>query len=513
MVFLHEGFLESARRCADRMAVVEPSGASISYAELDDLSDRLRDQLVAWGVFPGDRVGFQLHKSIDSVAALLGILKAGAAYVPVDPAAPAARNAYIFTDCEVRALLVETQDSDSLSQELEALGSQPRLLELNEVGGGAGLSNALSARQPYTTTVKPEADQLAYILYTSGSTGRPKGVMLSHRNARRFVDWCSRTFEPTEEDRFSSHAPFHFDLSILDLYTPFSCGATLALITEELGKDPQQLAKYIADQKLTIWYSTPSILSLLSDYGGLEQYDHKALRYVLFAGEVFPIGQLNSLRENWPWPRYFNLYGPTETNVCTYHELPMEIERRRESPYPIGRLCEHYRGVVIDNEGQAVSEGEEGELLIAGDGVMRGYWNLDQLTDASFKEVAGECWYRTGDLVVEERSVYRYVGRRDRMVKKRGYRIELGEIEACLHRHEDVREAAVVAISHPDTGVSIYAHLSTRTGERISAIALKAFCAGDLPLYMVPDRFAFHGDLPKTSTDKTDYQTLHSLSQ
>jgi acyl-CoA synthetase (AMP-forming)/AMP-acid ligase II len=166
-------------------------------------------------------------------------------------------------------------------------------------------------------------------------------------------------------------------------------------------------------------------------------------------------------------------------------------------------------GLVLDATGDPVPAGGEGELLICGPNVMQGYWNLPEQTERAFLERDGARWYRTGDLVVEEPDGnLRYVGRRDRMVKRRGYRVELGEIEACLYRHPDVVEAAVVARPDPDAGVRITAHLATRSGQRLSLIATKQFCSQHLPLYMIPDALRFHDSLPKTSTDKVDYQKL-----
>ena len=207
---------------------------------------------------------------------------------------------------------------------------------------------------------------LAYILYTSGSTGKPKGVMLSHENGVSFVDWCSEVFDPGPDDRFSSHAPFHFDLSILDIHVSLKHGATLVLVGEDIGKDPERLAALIAEQRISIWYSAPSILALLAQYGKLEGRDYSALRLVLFAGEVFAAKHLRSLTRQWPGRRYFNLYGPTETNVCTFYEVPTPIPDECVTPPPIGRVCSHLRGKVVDPEGREVPAARKGSCASAG---------------------------------------------------------------------------------------------------------------------------------------------------
>ena len=185
------------------------------------------------------------------------------------------------------------------------LGPTPQLLLLEGTGGGVPLCQALDREDaqrsaPAMATASPAPDDLAYILYTSGSTGKPKGVMLSHENAVSFVDWCSEVFQPHENDRFSSHAPFHFDLSILDIYVPLKHGATLVLISEDVGKEPQRLAPLIAERRISVWYSAPSILSLLAQYGNLASHDYSALRLVLFAGEVFPVKHLRALQSLLP---------------------------------------------------------------------------------------------------------------------------------------------------------------------------------------------------------------------
>jgi amino acid adenylation domain-containing protein len=511
---LIQQFLDhSARVRPDHTAIEDDQGGRISYRELARLSDRVRDRLRHRGVGPGDRVGLCLNKSIDAAAAIFGILKAGAAYVPVDPGA---RNAYILNDCSVKEVLVERCFEERLRAELGRSSQELPFLLLDGVGTGEPLSQCLDRLEeldpaPAAATGGGSPADLAYILYTSGSTGKPKGVMLSHRNARSFVNWCSEVFEPEPNERFSSHAPFHFDLSILDLYVPIKHGATLVLVGSEVGKDPVRLAKLIAAKGITSWYSTPSILSFLVQYGKLGHHDYAALRRVLFAGEVFPVKYLRALKALLPKPRYFNLYGPTETNVCTFYEIPASIPEERSQPYPIGQVCSHLQGLVITEQGQPVSAGQEGELCISGHGVMQGYWNRPERTASAFLvDPDGRRWYKTGDIVLQAPDGnYTYVGRRDRMIKKRGYRVELGEIEAGLYRHPAVKEAAVIALSDDDNGVRVKAFLSCKeTAKRPSMIEMKRFCSEHLPSYMVPDLFVFRELLPKTSTDKVDYQKL-----
>ena len=514
MASLQEFLIDSARRAPGSIAVVEPGHGSISYEDLDALSNRMRDRLAALGVQRGDRVGLCLRKSIDALVTIFGALKAGAAYVPVDPGAPAARGAYILQNCGVKVAILEASVEPKLRTEMEALGALPAALVIDAPGAGTGIRMALDAadRAGLATpvdTARGSPSDLAYILYTSGSTGKPKGVMLSQENAVSFVDWCSEVFEPTAADRFSAHAPFHFDLSILDIHVCIKHGATLVLIGEDTGKDAPRLAQLIADQRISIWYSAPSILSLLAQLGSLARHDWSALKRVLFAGEVFPVKHLRTLVEQWPDPRYFNLYGPTETNVCTWYEVPTPIPAERTKPYPIGHTCSHLASRVVDEHGRDVPRGAEGELCIAGRGVMQGYWALPERTAQGFlRDAAGTLWYRTGDIVTEaEDGCLTYLGRRDRMVKRRGFRIELGEIEAALYRHSGVKEAAVVAFAE-EAGVNICAFLSSREARHPSLIEIKRFCAEHLPLYMVPDRFVWHDSLPKTSTDKIDYQRL-----
>ena len=505
-LFLDERLDHAAQVFGARTAIVEGNGTRVSYAELQAQANAIAGWLATHGVGAGDRVGIVLPKAAAAVAAVFGVLRSGAAYVPVDDASPRGRARGILGDCEVKAAIISPERAALWSES----GDRVHLLE---VGSSAWEDLLASPPSPPEGVDRSEQD-LAYLLYTSGSTGRPKGVMLSHANARAFIDWAGEALRATPDDRFSSHAPLHFDLSILDVFVSLTAGAELHLIDDAAGKNPRTLGAFLEERRITIWYSTPSVLVLLTAFGGLAERDASAMRAVLFAGEVFPTKHLRRLTELWPHVEFANLYGPTETNVCTAARIPLPVPEGREEPYPIGEVCAGYEAAVLDRPGGTpVAPGEEGLLHVAGPGLFLGYWKLEDATAARVFERDGQRWYDTGDVVREVTCEgFVFVGRRDRMVKRRGYRVELGEVESGLYRHSRVREAAVVAIADEDSGVLLRAHLVTEDARPLSILELKTFCASMLPASMVPDRFVFEESLPRTSTDKIDYQALLARS-
>jgi amino acid adenylation domain-containing protein len=494
----------------ERPAIIEPGRGVVSYAALDSLVEQATSRLRRLGLRAGDRIGICARRSADVIALMQAAWRLDAVYVPVDPGAPVARNVGIHVACGVRVVFVEDKRCAAYAAKLVESGVNIPVVSLDAVGLGAGVRAWVDkADEIVLAEVSPATrHDIAYILFTSGSTGAPKGVTITHENCAAFVSWCCEVLRPTPEDRFGNHAQFHFDLSVLDIYCPLTTGAALVICPDEVGREAKLVLDLLEHERITIWYSAPAVLALMAQLGTIAQRDLSALRVLCFAGEVFPIVHLKSLKRQLPGPRYLNLYGPTETNVCTSYELPASIETF-DRPCPIGPACPHYEARVVDERGARVPHGAEGELVMRGPGVMAGYWGRPDLTQEKLlvADDGGRPWYRTGDIVTESNGVFVYVGRRDRMIKRRGYRVELGEIEARLFEHPKVKDAAVVTGSSPD-GITLHAHLVTRDGAPLSVLEIKTFCGQQLPSYMVPDSFVYHAALPRTSTEKVDYQRL-----
>jgi amino acid adenylation domain-containing protein len=506
----------SARTTPDAPAVLDGE-REITYLELERQSNRLANLLIELGVRRGERVGVYLDKSIESVVAIYATLKAGGAYVPLDPQAPPTRLGYIARDASVRVLVsgCEKQDAwQSLMQDGPALQS---VVVLNGMPAAPPaevrvLTPSDVAAAPHSPpTVKIVDCDLAYILYTSGSTGIPKGVMLTHRNCLAFVEWAVEEFAVCAEDRLSSHAPLHFDLSTFDLFAAAAAGAAVVLVPPQASVFPSEIRRFIESARITIWYSVPSILVMLVIRGGLQDGALPSLRTVLFAGEVFPTGHLERLVELLPGVRFANLYGPTETNVCTWWEVT-ELPQDPGETIPIGRAIANVDTFVVTDDGRPAERGEIGELYVRGPTVMQGYLGdpektASRLVRNPFGDVLDQLVYRTGDLVCETAAGdYRFLGRRDNQVKSRGYRIELGDVEAAIQAHPAVSECAVVAVPDDLVGNRLYAFIATR--EETPDPPIDVFCAERIPGYMIPERFEVDDALPKTSTGKIDRPAL-----
>ncbi len=516
---LHHLVDDTAEAAAERVAIRE-EGTHWTYGAFRELGQRLAAVLQALGTQRGDRVGLYLEKSAYAVIGIYGVLKSGAAYVPIDPHAPADRVGYILRDAGVRTVVTSPARLARLAEIPDLRGRVDHVIVAGTEDASAPLvANVVPWREVETASPSPSAaatidEDLAYVLYTSGSTGRPKGVMISHRAALTFVHWALRTFDLRAEDRFSSHAPLHFDLSIFDLFAAFGCGASVSLVPETCNLFPVRLAQWIRAEAITVWYSVPSALTMLVRHGGVVQHDFPSLRLVLFAGEVFPVKYLRQLMDCLPHATFYNLYGPTETNVITYYRVP-PLEPDRTEPIPIGQPCDNTHVLVLNEEGRPVTEpGVRGELYARGSILAEGYLGDPEKTRTAFLLQttpwgAEQRVYRTGDIVefdVDGNLLFR--GRRDHMVKSRGYRIELGEIEAALYAHPSVKEAAAVPI--PDELIGNRIRAFVVTDGSLDPKDLLRFCAARLPKYMVPEAIELRDGLPRTSTGKVD---RHQLTQ
>jgi L-proline---[L-prolyl-carrier protein] ligase len=516
VTLLHTLVAESAERDPAAPAVVD-GDRTLSYGDLEAAANRMCALLRARGVRKGDRVGLYLEKSAEALVGLYGAMKAGAAYVPLDSNAPPARIAYIAADCELTTLVTGTELA-SRWVELHKHGAPLRQLvvanadEADELGDavppGVAASTAAelaaaSDAEPPTRTIDRD---LAYILYTSGSTGRPKGVMLSHGNALAFASWAAGRFDLRAHDRVSQFAPLIFDLSTFDLFASALAGASVHLVKAQTQLFPRLVRAWLDEQAISVIYAVPSLLTALVERTTIEPGDLPALRTVLFAGEVFPPKHLARLMRALPGVTFANLYGPTETNVCTAYVLDA-VPDPEGPPVSIGSAIDGDEGIVVRDDGTVAALGETGELWIRGGTVMQGYWGDPERTAAGLVRNPAaphltDPVYRTGDLVVEAPDGnYTLVGRRDNQVKRRGYRIELGDIEAALNAHPGVRESAVSAVIRGGVTERLVAHVAA-TG--VDAGELERFCLERVPRYMVPDEVRVTADLPRTTTGKID---------
>jgi amino acid adenylation domain-containing protein len=519
---LHELVAASAQRDAGAVAVVD-GDRSITYGQLDERSSRLSGLLAAAGVRRGDRVGVLADKSIESLVAIYGAMKAGAAYVPLDPGAPPARTGFIAGDCGIRVLASPAGLARSWAPLVEAGAPLDHVVTLDAgAGDHDGLARAVPAGttlhtgdeladHPARVTARTIDDDLAYILYTSGSTGAPKGVMVSHRNAMAFAAWAADEFAVRATDRVAQLAPLIFDLSTFDLFSSACAGAAVHLVGRKAAMFPAQLRSFIDDHQITVVYAVPSLLTLLVERGKLAPGSLPSLRLVLFAGEVFPTRHLAALMRLVPSAGYANLYGPTETNVCTFHRVT-SVPADHDPPVSIGVAITGDETIVVGDDGRVVTPGEPGELYVRGATVMQGYWGDPERSARTLVPPPGvsgprEPAYRTGDLVREEPDgSLTFLGRRDNQIKRQGYRIELGDIEATILQHPDVVECAVSAVPDDEAGARLVAHLAAKND--LDGKAVRRFCADRIPRYMVPDSFELLDALPKTATAKIDRARL-----
>ena len=493
---LHEVLSEAAARWPDAPAFADPAEAC-TFAELDRWADAVA-AAIGPPREPGEPMGVLVDRTVAGVAAIYGVLRAGGAYVPLDPAAPPARRLRIAEEARLRVVATVPSLADQCPP-------VERVVPVDRAGRGE------RGPRPAAPTVI-ESDP-AYVLFTSGSTGTPKGVVVSHRAALAFVEWAASAFEVGPSDRVCAQAPFHFDLSVFDLFSSVAGGAATALMPRQTAVFPRAAASFAAAQGATIWYSVPTLLIGCLAKDALRPDALSSLRLLLYAGEPFPKPALVRLLRALPGVEVCNLYGPTETNVVTWERLTAEeVDARQDDTPTIGWPVPGARLTVVGEDGRVVPDGEVGELWVEGPSVTSGYLNRPELDAGVLVASAvrpGSLAYRTGDLVrVGEDGRLSFLGRRDAQVKTRGYRVELGEVEHAVSAFPGVEQAVAVAVPDDEVGARIAVFVVGPVDEG----PLRAHCARTLPHYMIPEHVELLSAVPTTSSGKVDRSQLRTLA-
>lgn len=484
---------------------------SLSYAELESTSNRLARWLREAGCERGDRVCLLAQKSPAAVAGILGILKAGCAYVPLDGGAPPARLATVVSNADPAAILADAASIPLLSESLASPEGSSVPIAWLDPTSEHGIHAWMSADDDRLPPVGDPSDK-AYIMFTSGSTGVPKGVVITHRNVSAFVRWAVSRFRLDRSDRNSGHPPLFFDLSVFDLFGTFAAGAQLHLIPADSILAPHSLLELIASARLTQWFSVPSTMTYLARYGDMDAVDLSALKRVLWCGDVLPTATLVHWMDRLPGAEFTNLYGPTETTIASsWYTVPSRPRDERER-IPIGHPCEGEEFHVLDDRLQPVPLGTVGDLYISGVGLSPGYWRDPDRTAEVFgppprtSDIDGRI-YRTGDLAsLSDEGLFHFHGRNDSQIKSRGYRIELNEIERAVDALGLVSSCAVVGaatVGFERTTICC-AYVPMPGSEDLHPRRLRTALLPAVPSYMLPSRWKVYETLPTTANGKID---------
>jgi len=466
-------------------ALEDTSGNTVSYPELGSALNSYTEQIKT--KLPAGKksiIAVISERNIQLPALLYAVICSGNAYVPIDHRFPAERVSAILDEARPNAVIIQ----DKYREAFEGLcGTAAESIALNEIH-----TLLIFDREPATIP-----DDTAYILYTSGSTGVPKGVIHTQHSVLSFLQWCSDAIACGQGSRFISISPLQFDLSVFDMYFFLFRAGTLLLLTEAELANHRMLAKIIFEHKVNCIYATPSLFQLLCNGGKLQQYDFGHVSHILLAGEPLYWTLLHEMKPYFTNANCYNLYGPTETNVCCYYEVKFEEEALNPVAVPIGKPCGDTRIHLEVYDDPAMPE-----LWIASATLMYGY----VAAEASFRYLDGIKYYNTGDLVkTGGAGNLVFCGRRDRMIKKNGFRVEPAEIERYIKELPGVLQAVAVPAPINNTVKLV---IFIQSGKAYSLLDIKQYCLQKLPYYMVPDDVVMVDELPVNLNNKTDVQQL-----
>ncbi|MGB3696826.1 MAG: amino acid adenylation domain-containing protein, partial [Gordonia sp. (in: high G+C Gram-positive bacteria)] len=497
---LVELFTAAAMRRAAATAVTA-QGSSVTYSALVERSDAIAAGLVARGVRAGDLVGVATGRSTDLVASILGVLKAGAAYVPLDTSNPAERLAFIVADSGVHVVLTDASVADH--DLWSTVGDSVSVLDVAD----------LNAEGAAFAPVSVPADAAAYVIYTSGSTGRPKGVVVSHRDVVTLMDTAAGDFEFRDDDVWTMFHSYAFDFTVWELWGPLLSGARLVIVDRDLARDPVAFLTLLSDEGVSVLSQTPSAFYQLSearrDFRG-----QLSLRYVVFGGEELGFEQVRRWFDAFPddTAQLVNMYGITETTVhVSFRALDRATVSAGDGSFigrPLASLAIH----ILDDRMHPVPAGVPGEMYVSGGQLAHGYLHRSGLTSTRFVAdpfgPAGSRLYRTGDLARRVGDDIEYLGRGDAQVQLRGFRIEYGEIEAALLGAAGVSGAAARVVEVPGRGELLIGYVVGDDGDEIDPSSVRSAVGRAVPGYMVPDQVVAVDTLPLTANGKLDRKAL-----
>jgi len=511
---LHSLFEAQVQRTPELPAVAF-EGDMLSYRQLDQRAGALASTLRDAGIGPDVIVGLFVERSIDAVAGLLGVLKAGGAYLPIDPATPPDRVALMLGDAHVTVLLTQT------SLRAQAPAGRARVICLDRFDwADAGPPKLHAKAGPASISVRP--DHLAYVIYTSGSTGRPKGVCIEHRNIVAYTRAVSERLKLEPGWQHATVSTMAADLGHTVLFPSLTTGGCLHLIAAARAENPAKLAEYFMREQIDVLKIVPSHLAALQSGQTTDRVMPR--RRLIVGGEASRLDWIQELRRTTPSCEVFNHYGPTETTVgvLTYR-VGATLPRTATGTLPLGGPLPHSTVHVVDDQGREVQPGGEGELLIGGDGVGRGYLHRPELTAERFipdrfDERPGRRLYRTGDLVrVLTDGTLEFCGRIDDQIKIRGYRVEPGEIAAVLAELSGVKQALVIGMDDATGSKQLVAYVvpawsasrpQPNPTEVVTPATLRAHLKSRMPPYMVPSAFVLLDSFPLNANGKIDRRAL-----